>query len=284
MAHTIIFNSAVTGPTRSPLLPVHPGQVAPEVSGSVSSRHFDGINHHWVTLWGENRAAAGSSGQNAGGTGDMAVPDCAGGMTPARRGTDQFPARICLKDQACVSLLMVGKETRSDLLLKRRYSLGMSNHYRSPGYGGKGSSKLKPSKMDEVLVMQMQCWQNLTSVTGQPTFTRHEEWTNQFQNLPSRTEALKSGGSKSMCVCVSVLSHVLLFVAPWTVACQAPLCVEFSRQEYWSGLPFPQDLPDPGIKTCIGRQILYHQHNLGSLYTYIHTCKYIVFTTMLDAY
>lgn len=135
MAHTIVFNSAVTGPTRSPLLPVHPRQVAPEVSGSVSSRHFDGINHHWVTLWGENRAAAGSSRQNAGGAVDMAVPDCAGGMTPARQGTDQFPSRISLKDQACVSLLMVGKETRSDLLLKRRYSLGMSDHYRSSGYG-----------------------------------------------------------------------------------------------------------------------------------------------------
>ena len=37
---------------------------------------------------------------------------------------------------------------------------------------------------------------------------------------------------------------------PWTVACQAPLSVEFSRQEYWRGLPFPSpgDLPDPGIK------------------------------------
>ena len=37
---------------------------------------------------------------------------------------------------------------------------------------------------------------------------------------------------------------------PWTVACQAPLSVELSRQEYWSGLPFPSpgDLPDLGIK------------------------------------
>ena len=37
---------------------------------------------------------------------------------------------------------------------------------------------------------------------------------------------------------------------PWTVACQAPLSMGFSRQEYWSGLPFPSpgDLPDPGIK------------------------------------
>ena len=37
---------------------------------------------------------------------------------------------------------------------------------------------------------------------------------------------------------------------PWTVACQAPLSMQFSRQEYWSGLPFPspRDLPDPEIK------------------------------------
>ena len=39
-------------------------------------------------------------------------------------------------------------------------------------------------------------------------------------------------------------------VIPWTVAHQDPLSLEFSRQEYWSGLPFPPpgDLPDPGIK------------------------------------
>ena len=39
-------------------------------------------------------------------------------------------------------------------------------------------------------------------------------------------------------------------VTSWTIACQAPLSTEFSRQEYWSGLSFPspEDLPDPGIK------------------------------------
>ena len=39
-------------------------------------------------------------------------------------------------------------------------------------------------------------------------------------------------------------------VTPWTVACQAPLSMGFSRQEYWSGLSFPspEDLPDPGIE------------------------------------
>ena len=47
-----------------------------------------------------------------------------------------------------------------------------------------------------------------------------------------------------------VLSCVLLFVTPGTVALQAPLSMAFSRQEYWSGLPFPSpgDLPNPGIK------------------------------------
>ena len=49
---------------------------------------------------------------------------------------------------------------------------------------------------------------------------------------------------------VKSLSSVWLFAAPWTVAHQAPLSMGFSRQEYWSGLPFPSpgDLPDPGIE------------------------------------
>ena len=51
-------------------------------------------------------------------------------------------------------------------------------------------------------------------------------------------------------VMVLVLSHVQLFGTPRTGALQAALCTEFSRQEYWSGLPFPPpgDLPDTGIK------------------------------------
>ena len=46
------------------------------------------------------------------------------------------------------------------------------------------------------------------------------------------------------------LSHVRLFATLWTVVHQAPPSMGFSRQEYWSGLPFPSlgDLPDPGIK------------------------------------
>ena len=52
------------------------------------------------------------------------------------------------------------------------------------------------------------------------------------------------------CAVLSHLSHVLLFVTLWTVACQAPLSMEFSRQEYWSGWPCPPpgDLPHPGTE------------------------------------
>ena len=49
---------------------------------------------------------------------------------------------------------------------------------------------------------------------------------------------------------VKSLSRVPLFATTWTIAYQAPLSMEFSRQAYWNGLPFPSpgDLPDPGIK------------------------------------
>ena len=72
---------------------------------------------------------------------------------------------------------------------------------------------------------------------------------------------------RTVCVCES-LSHVLLFVTPWAVARQAPLSMEFSRQEYWSGLPFPsqgifltQGL-NSGLPYC--SQILYHMSHRGS--------------------
>ena len=63
-----------------------------------------------------------------------------------------------------------------------------------------------------------------------------------------------------------LLSRVWLFVTPWTVARQTPVSTGFSRQEYWSGLPFPTPgiFKSQGIEpaslcvSCIGRQILYH--------------------------
>ena len=49
---------------------------------------------------------------------------------------------------------------------------------------------------------------------------------------------------------VKLLSRVRLLATPWTAAYEAPSSMEFSRQEYWSGLPFPSpgDLPNPGIE------------------------------------
>ena len=51
---------------------------------------------------------------------------------------------------------------------------------------------------------------------------------------------------QQVCACVTSLSHVQLFVTPWTVAQQAPLSVGFSRQEYQSGLPFPSPINPKG--------------------------------------
>ena len=78
----------------------------------------------------------------------------------------------------------------------------------------------------------------------------------------------------SVCVCVCALSHVRLFVTPQTVACEAPLSMELSRQEYWSALPFPTlgYLPNPGIEPasptspCTGKQVLYQLNPQGSPY------------------
>ena len=70
-----------------------------------------------------------------------------------------------------------------------------------------------------------------------------------------------------MCMCMlSSFSHVQLLATPFTVACQDPLSIEFSTQEYWSGLPChtPRDFPSPGMESvflnssCIDRQVLYH--------------------------
>ena len=78
------------------------------------------------------------------------------------------------------------------------------------------------------------------------------------------------------------LSHVPLFVTLWTEAPQAPLFMGFSRQEYWSGLPFPSpgDLPNSGIEprasciSCIGGWILYHYTTWKAQPTTEHLINY----------
>ena len=70
-----------------------------------------------------------------------------------------------------------------------------------------------------------------------------------------------------------LFSHVQLFATLWTIAAQAPLLMGFSKHACWCGLAClpPRDLLDPGIEpvshvSSIGRQILYHERHLGSLY------------------
>ena len=81
-------------------------------------------------------------------------------------------------------------------------------------------------------------WSTFFFNTGQAISTVYEMW----QRLIKCLRLLK--------VKVKSLSHVQLFATPWTVAYQAPPSMEFSRQEYLSGLPFPSpgDLPNPGIE------------------------------------
>ena len=81
------------------------------------------------------------------------------------------------------------------------------------------------------------------------------------------------------------LSFSVLFETPWTIARQAPLPMEFSRQGYWSGLPFPSpgDLLTQEWNLCLlhCRQILYHlthQRSPPSQYTYSQS----IFQTSLD--
>ena len=73
---------------------------------------------------------------------------------------------------------------------------------------------------------------------------RWPRWNLQAPGFPPQT------GICDILPCAQLLSHVRLFVTPWTVSCQAPLSMEFSRKEYWSGLqiPTPGDLPNPEME------------------------------------
>jgi len=75
---------------------------------------------------------------------------------------------------------------------------------------------------------------------------------------------------------VKSLSRVRLFATPWTVAYRAPLSMGFSRQEYWSAVPFlsPGELPDPGIKPG---SLAISSEPQGKHKLYIHTYIYVLF-------
>ena len=85
--------------------------------------------------------------------------------------------------------------------------------------------------------------------------------------------SMTSGGRqwyrKHTACMISHLGHVQLFAIQWTVAHQDPLSMEFSRQEYWSGLPGPPpgDLPDPEIEStspAVASRFFTTEYHLGS--------------------
>ena len=84
------------------------------------------------------------------------------------------------------------------------------------------------------------------------------------------------------------LSHVQLFATPWAIALQAPLSMEFSRQEYWSGLPFPSpgDLSTQGSNLGLAhcRQILYNLSHRGIFDMYSILIWQIFFLSALQIY
>ena len=85
-------------------------------------------------------------------------------------------------------------------------------------------------------------------------FTRYCQTISEYTPLSSVWEfTFTSWLTSNIVLCAQLLSHVRFFATPWTVALQAPLSMEFSRQEYWSGLPLPipGDLPYPGINLCL---------------------------------
>ena len=87
------------------------------------------------------------------------------------------------------------------------------------------------------------------------------------------------GNASSLPCVLSRLSHVWLFVTPWTVAYQAPLSMGFSRQEYWKGLPFPPsgNLPNTGCEPSSPCLLHWHTGSLplappGTLKPFIVKC------------
>ena len=91
----------------------------------------------------------------------------------------------------------------------------------------------------------------------------------------------------SMCV----FSHGWLFGIPWTIACQTPLSMEFSSQEYWSGLPLPtpRDLSNPGIESASLKSPALETdslplHHLGSPARFFHICSNVTSTSLILDY
>ena len=109
--------------------------------------------------------------------------------------------------------------------------------------------------------------------------------------MPGNQERSSLVPSPCCSLVVKSLSCFPLFATPWTVARQAPPSMEFSRQEYWSGLPFPSpgDLPnsgtEPGSPTLQVDALLFEHHWLeGSCFTILCACLLCTRLSHVDAH
>ena len=120
-----------------------------------------------------------------------------------------------------------------------------------------GISLLTPNPPGKTADLPMPCWwcdlSTLQGLVGWPTphpFIMCVGFHPQSPAHPHTPVTMEGPCPLRRCVQAKLLQACLIFVTPWTVAHQAPLSVGFSRQGFWSGLPFPSpgDLPHPGIK------------------------------------
>ena len=90
----------------------------------------------------------------------------------------------------------------------------------------------------KILLLMSICWKSSLYLSSPLALAHHHSFSTSYVIV--------------ICSC-SVLSHVWLFVTQWTIVLQIPLSMEFSRQEYWNGLPFPSvgDLLSPGIEPAL---------------------------------
>ena len=151
------------------------------------------------------------------------------------RGSDGWPRRKA-SFQARAQLNSVGPIYQTPGIFRARGGMGQTWGSPAPSPGCSLRLFRHPSE-EQVKPVPEGCLRNLRKPSKEWNDGRWSPFTH-LQSGPRKEKTVK------------VLSHVHLFATPWTVAYQVPPSVGFSRQEYWSGLPFPSpgDLPDPGIK------------------------------------
>ena len=131
-----------------------------------------------------------------------------------------LPIKVCLVKAMAFPVVMYGCES---------WTIKKAEHWRTDAF-------------------ELWCWRRLLRVPWTARSSNQSTW--KEISLEYSLERLILKLKLQYFAQVKSLSRIRLFVTPWTVAYHDPPSMGFSRQEYWSGLPFssPEDLPDPGIE------------------------------------